>query len=295
MIKEVKTSLLVLCGFSAFSLSDAMVKLLGSSYQGTEIVAVTSTCISCLCLVWYLVTRTGEGRPQRTSLKTHLVRSLLLVVSTCLNFSALPHIELSIFYTIMFTSPLFMTVIAWGYFKERLEVTSLLALILGFLGVFIGVGGDLSGGNNIYSILLLISAFLFAASTVLSRKIGVSENPLFFAWFPKLASATVLFPYCITFFQKAPSLFDLTLVALISVFDMFAYVALGIGFQRGVSSNLAPLQYVQLLWGIFWGWLIWTEIPSFQGMFGALLVVFSGYVVLSPPKSFVKKLSLTSG
>ena len=241
---------MVLFGFSAFSISDTVVKLLGSNYQGMEIAAVTSVYISCMCLVWYLATRAEERMPQKAALKNHLFRSSLLVVVTCLNFSALPQIELSTFYTLMFTAPLFMTVIAWGYFGEELESASLLALIIGFLGVFIGIGGSVSGGGKVYLLLVLVSAFLFATSTVLSRKISTGENPLFFAWFPKLLSAVVLFPYSVSFFQKAPNLLDLTLIGLISVFELLAYVALGIGFQKGVSSRLAPLQYVQLLWGI---------------------------------------------
>eukprot|EP01031_Cornospumella_fuschlensis_P052068 gene52068-63655_t len=41
-------------------------------------------------------------------------------------------------------------------------------------------------------------------------------------------------------------------------------------------ASLAPLEYTPLLWGLVLGWLIWSEVPAWTTLIGAVIVICAG-------------------
>jgi S-adenosylmethionine uptake transporter len=271
----------VLVGFAGFSFSDAIAKALGSMYTGIEIVAVSSAVVILYCLVLGCQYSSLKDVKKLTSFNQHLIRSLMMLATTAINFTALPHVTLSVFYTIMFTSPFIVTLIARYYFKEEVGLKALIAVLVGFVGVVFGMSGtEMLLSDWWYVILIFISAFCFSIALLISRNISQTTHPLWFVIFPKFFSTIVLFPYLISFLLKAPTIIDISLVGIMSLCDLVAHVAVGIGFQRGSIGHLAPLHYSQFLWGIMLGWFIFSDLPSWQNILGGMIVIMCGLFVV---------------
>ena len=269
---------LALLAFSCFSLSDTLAKLLGEELSPMQIVGTGAWFIVAYGLVLLKYT-TGTIVPTTTTLKSHLARAGLMTGAVLINFWALPFIPLSQFYTLMFTSPFFTALLAYLFFKESLDLRLVLAIILGFSGVVIAVGPHFDS-LNLLLVLLLLSAAAFSGSSLVTRYISFDESLLNLALYPKLLAAIALSPWVFEVFSSDIATRDLLLIFVQSIFDLTAYLCIGRAFQLGAASIVAPFHYVQLLWGVGMGFLLWNDVPHTNELIGAALVTLCGIMIL---------------
>jgi drug/metabolite transporter (DMT)-like permease len=107
----------------------------------------------------------------------HAMRSLSGTASVFCLFSAVTMIPLADVTAIAFTGPLFLTVLAMIFLGERIHRYRWTALILGFAGVQIMIGPQLSisSGNSLGSLVALGAAF-FAAIAMASLRAMSGEG-----------------------------------------------------------------------------------------------------------------------
>ena len=63
---------------------------------------------------------------------------------------------------------------------------------------------------------------------------------------------------------------------------MFGGVAnlwLSQSYKFSEVSLVTPLKYLGLVFAIFFGYLIWGEVPSFKSLIGGLLVILSSIII----------------
>jgi drug/metabolite transporter (DMT)-like permease len=116
-------------------------------------------------------------RPQAVG--GQFVRGLLHTAGLCLWFVALPRIPLADTTAIGFTTPLFIMVGAWLFFREPMRWERWLTTLLGFAGVLVVVGPrvDWSGqGPGLYHLVMLASAPVFAASFLVTKALTRYES-----------------------------------------------------------------------------------------------------------------------
>ena len=98
-------------------------------------------------------------------------------------FIALPHITIADVTAIGFTGPIFIMLGAVLVFKEPMRWERWLAAFIGFGGVLIVVGPKLSGGAGFYSLVMLASSPVFAASFLITKALTRYERPeVIVAW-----------------------------------------------------------------------------------------------------------------
>ncbi len=91
-------------------------------------------------------------------------------------FSALPHIPLADTTAIGFTGPIFIMIGAFLFFKEAMRWERWVAALIGFAGVLIVVGPQMSGGAGPYNLLMLASSPVFAASFLMTKALTRYER-----------------------------------------------------------------------------------------------------------------------
>ena len=76
-----------------------------------------------------------------------------------------------------------------------------------------------------------------------------------------------------------PDLTDLILLSLVGVWGGVANLLLTQAYKFSDVSLGTPLKYLALVFGIFFGYLIWDEVPSIKTLAGASLVVISSFII----------------
>ena len=222
-------------------------------------------------VLWRGVVRTfATTRP-----KAHIGRSAAMLLSgTCFTIS-LAHLDLAFAITLAFVSPFFVTALSMVFLGEKVGVRRWAAVAVGFLGVLIVIrpGGDFSP----WSLLPILSAFLWAISLILTRRTG-SDHPL-----TTLAYTTVVgligASIMVVPFWSWPSWQAWALMAFIAAWNLVALTVMIRAFSHAPASTLAPFSYSQMLWSTLAGWLVFDNIPDLFTYVGGGIVVASGVYV----------------
>ena len=97
-----------------------------------------------------------------------------------------------------------------------------------------------------------------------------------------------------TFYQNwiLPNLIDLILLSMIGLLGGLANLWLSQSYKFSEVSLVSPLKYLALIFAIIFGYLIWDEVPTLKTLLGALLVIFSSFIIFKREMTLKKRVSV---
>lgn len=270
--------LLTCVAYAYFNIGDAMIKILAPRYHFSEIVTLHCLIIIVLiCGAGYL--REGKKAFVIRNKKLVFIRAALSVVIALINIYALPNVHLTTFYTLVFTSPLWVALLSSFFLGEKLEPKRL-AVILGGFAVILFIFRPGSGLFNIYAAAVLLSAFLYSCSMVVMRKMGPDEGRTMIITSGSILSILVALPF-LPFHFVMPTLYDAGLFLLMGVLSAISITCIAYAFQNAPSAAMvAPYHYTQIVWGALLGYFLFDEVPSVDTMIGAAIIIMAGMYLI---------------
>jgi S-adenosylmethionine uptake transporter len=160
---------------------------------------------------------------------------------------------------------------------ERLDWRVAGALVAGFAGMLLIVGGSL--GSTVYTdeVLLgagavLLSAIGYALNIIMLRHRATRDPLAQIVLIQNLGPALILaVPGVLAW--RTPLAQDIAIFALIGVIGVTAHTMLAHAFARVEAARLAPVQYVTLVWGVLFGFVFFADVPTLATCLGAGLIV----------------------
>ena len=89
-----------------------------------------------------------------------------------------------------------------------------------------------------------------------------------------------------------PDFGDFLLLSFVGIFGGVANLWLSQSYKFSEVSLVTPLKYLALVFAIFFGYFIWSEIPTIKTLFGAALVIISTMIIFR--REIYKKKIITS-
>lgn len=267
----------VLLGFLAmgiFSCGDATIKAIGGRMTVFEI-AFFCTVFACVALPFVRLPHErwrDMFRMDRPGLM--MVRTVAGVFSGLFSIYAFTKIPLAEVYSLIFLSPLFVSVLAVPFLGETIGWRRVLAIVVGFVGVLLVVRPgfrELSLGH-----LAAVGSAICGATTVISlRAISATEKRITLIGVV-FAAALAVNGTIMLFDFHVPSPRDFALTAFIGLCGGTANVLLMAAIRAAPANRVAPAQYSQIAWAIILGALFFGEFPDATAIAGIALVTFAG-------------------
>ena len=208
-----------------------------------------------------------------------LLRSGIDSVATMLFLTALFHLPLANATAINLASPLFMTLFAVLFLRERPGLGRWLAVAAGFCGVLLIIQPR-SDGFNVYALVCLAGTLLHATRDLLVRRIDVSVPSILITLSTAIAVTLLSGLLCLFEDWKPFSMAQLGLLGLASVFLALGYHFLVGSMRHGEITAVAPFRYTGLLFALVLGFAVWGDIPNALAWSGIALMLGSGLYVL---------------
>ena len=89
-----------------------------------------------------------------------------------------------------------------------------------------------------------------------------------------------------------PSFKDLLLLSMIGILGGLANLWLSQSYKLSEVSLVSPIKYLALICAIIFGYIIWDEIPTSKTLIGALLVIFSSFIIFKREMTLKKRVSV---
>lgn len=219
------------------------------------------------------------GRFRPVNLPAHVLRGVFLFGSTVCNILALLTLQLAETTSIYFFGPMVIIALAGPLLGEWAGWRRWLAILVGFVGVLVitrpGIG--VFGLGHVFALCSMLSNSFYV---IMTRRMSATETPESLILFSALAPVLLLMP-TLPFSVSVPADPWLwTLLVLLGVFGGLGHWVLIQAYRLATTTALAPYPYLQMVWMMGAGWLVFGQLPDGWTLVGATIIVASGLYII---------------
>ena len=183
---------------------------------------------------------------------------------------------------------LFLAIFGFFFLKEKINLITLISIILAMSGVLLMVGNSLSPGELSGNLAAFTMPITFAVLIMIVRK------------FPSVDMVPAQFvagiSSCLIGLSLSPTIIisphDIFLGFLAGFFQIgFGFIFITIGARTTPSAMVGIIMLSESVLGPIWAFLFVNEIPSLYGLIGGAIILFAVllqfYTLLKKPKAIV--------
>ncbi|MCF2903822.1 DMT family transporter [Octadecabacter sp. CECT 8868] len=202
-------------------------------------------------------------------------RAFCLVSATCVNFTAIAHLPLTVSSAILFLSPVFVCLFARPMLGEQITLRHWFGLTIGFFGVLIIVW-PFGEAINWYAVLMIYPAAAMALYQVLTRKLSGVVAPDVLQFYTGALGTAALLPAALYVWVSPTTAIAWVLLFGIGAFAWAGHEAFTRAHAYGKASTLAPIGYSFVIYVSIAGWIVFGDVPTFNVVLGAIIIFGAG-------------------
>lgn len=262
----------------AFTALDTLAKVLGQSIDPLQIAwfryASNLVLILLVLRAWRRPYLFDTSKPL-----LQVLRGLCLLGSTAFNFVALLYLQLAEAAAINFAGPLFITALAGPLLGEKIGWRRWGAVGVGFLGMLVVIRPGF-GGIHWAALFSIASVVSYAFYIILTRHLGRTETAEGLVLHGALVGTVVLMPTLPPVWDTPTSAWlwiGLCATGLIGGVGHFMLIQ---AYKRAPATVIAPFTYMQIVWMVIAGYLVFGDRPDVWTLYGAGIIISSGLYIL---------------
>ena len=213
---------------------------------------------------------------QGSNRKLLLLRGMFGTIALFTFFYTLQRMPIGTAVTIQYLSPVFTTIFAVYILREKVVPVQWLFFMISFLGVIVIKGFDHRIDGATLAIGLL-SSMVSGLAYNMVRSLKEKEHPLVVVLHFQLFGAVTGALFTIFQFQ-APLVYDWIYIVLVGVVTQLGQYYLTKSLQSEKIAKVSILNYLGIIYALFFGWWLFDEQVQWSTVIGILLVV-GGVVV----------------
>lgn len=276
---------LMAMGMFLFSGVDAIGKFLTETVHPIQIVWFRQ--LGLLLGVVVLIGVRGRLVLISSNPKLQIGRGVLAACSATLFIIGVSYVPLADAVAITFIAPFMVTVMGALILREPVGIRRWTAVIVGFIGTLIVIRPGM-GVIHPAAILLIAAATAFALRQVLSRILAGEDKTQTTVAYTAIVSWTLLTIPLPFVWQNPMGTLEISLLVGMAVVAAFAEVLVIMALDAAQAVVVAPVHYSLLIWGTFYGFAVFGELPDAWTWVGALILVATGLYTLNRERLALK-------
>lgn len=271
--------LLVFCAGFMFSCLDSSAKYLVLSGMPAPFISWVRFAVHVVLALLLFRSWANPGMFRVKNLPMQVLRGIFLFGSTIFNFAALKTLQLAETTSIYFFAPMVITALAGPLLGEWAGWRRWMAILAGFVGVLVitrpGVAAFELG--HIFAVCSTISYCLYV---IMTRHMSATETAESLIFYSALAPAVLMLPVGVYTATLPPDAFHWLILLLLGFFGGFGHWLLIKAYKQATTTALAPYPYLQMVWMIGFGYMIFGQLPDGWTVAGAGIIVASGLYIV---------------
>jgi drug/metabolite transporter (DMT)-like permease len=216
------------------------------------------------------VVKNGFKTLKPNNIKLQSYRAIIGSVAMLCMFYGLSITELAKATALMFTVPIFATILAIIFLKEVVGIRRWSAMLVGFFGALIVLRPDIELGFG--PLLILCGSLMWSSSVLMAKKLTQTDSTLSITFWQAAGLIPATFVLA-TQVWEWPNLNQLFMFLLIAIAGTLTHWFLNEALKRAEISALLPLDYLRLIWSVSLGFIFFNEIPPAGLWLGAALIL----------------------
>ncbi|WP_298497844.1 DMT family transporter [uncultured Algibacter sp.] len=204
--------------------------------------------------------------------KLLILRGLVGVTSMSLFFMSTKYLPIGTAVSLRYMAPIFAAVFAIFFLKEKIKPFQWLFFTMAFVGVLILKGFD-TNLDGYGLILIFISAIFSGLVYIVISKIGKGDHPVVVVNYFMVISTVLGGVLSINNWVNPEGIEWIMLLGL-GLFGYFGQVYMTKAFQIAATNQVAPLKYLEVIFTLLLGVLLFSEIYTLYSLLGIALIIF---------------------
>jgi len=187
---------------------------------------------------------------------------------------------------IVFVEPFILLLLGRFFFSEPVGSRRLTASLVGFCGVILVIQPSFSAFGAV-AFFPLATALTFALYMLVTRSLSQNLHPIPLQFHTALTGTILCLPFLIWGSATESPLFAPVMpvgiywlwLFAVGAFASISHLLISYALKFAPSTTLAPLHYLEIVSALFFGYLIFNDIPNQTAIIGTSIIIGSGLYV----------------
>ena len=258
----------MMVGGLSMVLMQASVKLLSDALHPFVITLFRALLVFIIILP--ILLWNGLGTVKTSSVKLQVIRGSVGGVCMLCMFTGFSLVSLPEATSLLFTVPIFATILSVIFLSERVGIKRWGAIFLGFAGILVITRPDVS--LNLGHLLLLSAAILWSISIVIAKKLTEKDTIISITFWQAMGCVPLALIASL-FVWETPTLTQLLYLLGIAGLGTLGHALVYASLKLGKVSFLLPLDYIRIIWSTLLGFLLFGSLPTLYLYAGTFLII----------------------
>ncbi|WP_427340301.1 DMT family transporter [Caloranaerobacter sp. DY30410] len=224
----------------------------------------------------YIILKKGK-KVSGNNKKLLFLRSIFGLLGVACYFFALSKIPLADAVILNKLSPFFVIILSAIFLKEKFNKMQMISLIVALIGAAFVIKPQFSY-TIIPAFIGLLSAFFAGAAYTTIRHLRHTDSPEIIVFYFTLFSTLTMIPIMASGYFVLPTLNDMIKLILLGVFATTAQFLMTNAYRFAPAGELSIYTYMNIVFSMLLGIVIWFEIPDIFSLIGAFLIITAGAI-----------------
>ncbi|MGI9388672.1 MAG: DMT family transporter [Boseongicola sp.] len=271
-----KGILLMALGMFMFSAVDTGAKFLTDGLHPFQIVWTRQ--LGLLAGAVFLIALNGSAILRTAHPKLQVLRGAVAAGSASLFIFAVSYVPLADAVAISFVAPFMVTLMGALVLREPVGIRRWAAVILGFVGALIVIRPGM-GVVHPAAGLVILAAFFFAIRQIVSRALSDTDKTGTTVVYTALVGSAIL-TLPLPFVWQWPDGQQMIILVGIAAVAGVAEVCVIKALELAMAVVIAPVHYTLMIWGTFYGFIVFGQLPDIWTWTGAAIIFVGGVYTL---------------
>ena len=209
-------------------------------------------------------------------------RGLLGAISILFAFFTISKIALVEASFLAHLSPVITIFMAQAFLKEKLPKTAFIGITLAVIGAVFMTSPWNKNLRAIYVLIGILGAFFTSSASISIRQLSKDHEKYLIILAFLLTSALLPIPFIKWSTYQLPDGSVLWSVIGIGIISFFGQYFLTLAYKHEKAALVAATRYIGIVFSLFFGFFIWSEIPSASSTIGGGVIVLSCLLLTFP-------------
>ncbi len=211
------------------------------------------------------------------SYKLQISRAFLWSLATICFFYAIQVIPVGRAIAISFAVPLFTSILAVIFLKEKLHMRRIIALICGFVGMMIIIRPGFES-FEMASFLVVAASFMWSMTDIMIKIVGRTHHVIVNTFYFSLFGAVCTLPMAL-FVWHNPSMSEISWLILLAVLFIANMASITKAYECGDLTVMMPFVFTELVFVAVLAYLVFNEKVDLSTVIGsAIIIVSTSYI-----------------
>jgi S-adenosylmethionine uptake transporter len=266
----------MLLGMFLFAAVDTGAKFLT---EGLHPIQITWTRqLGLLAGAVFLIAYHGRKILRTSHPRLQVLRGGMAVGSATLFIAGVAYVPLADAVAVTFVAPFIVTILGALILREPVGWRRWIAVSLGFLGTLIVIRPGM-GVIHPAAFLVLIAAIFFAFRQIISRALADTDKTATTVVYTAIVGSALL-TLPLPWVWITPDREQLVILLGIALLAGVAEVCVIKALEVAMAVVVAPIHYSMMIWGTFYGFMVFGQLPDMWTVIGAAVIISTGLYTL---------------